>query len=547
MTGGNGKPAQERVLHALLERQAKKYDRRPFLYFEDKVFSFADVNNAANRVAAGLQKLGVKKGDKVAVLMENYPEGIFLVYGLSKLGAVEVPLNTAHRGDMLQYMLDQSDSTVIFLGRSFIERLEFVLDRLPKIRHIIIFDDSEAPAGQPPGSGGLFAGYNKDVMEWENFYNNDGGYLPADVFWSDPILIMYTSGTTGPSKGVLIPHNLMYCEAERKRDWALGSITEDDCFYNIMPHFHMAGWHGCINPALLSGARTVLIKRFSASVFWDDIRRYGCTYSIYIGAIASILYKAEPKPNDNDNPLKAMVGSPCPVEIYEDFQKRFGIRLVEFYGSTEIAAPLVNRIDSPYKVGSCGMVHPDYDIRLVNDDNIEVGSNEVGEIIARPMKPYAIMLGYYKMPEQTMEAWQNLWFHTGDYAYHDEDGYYFFSDRKKDALRRRGENVSSYELEKIISSHPDVLESAVIGVESDLSEQEIMVCLAMAPGKELSYEDLMGYCEKRMAYFMVPRYVRYMETLPKNASLRVEKYKLRQDGITADTWDREKAGYKLQR
>ena len=244
--------------------------------------------------------------------------------------------------------------------------------------------------------------------------------------------------------------------------------------------------------------------------------------------------------------LEIVLAGPASEKLCAAYEPRFGVKILEFYGSTEIGAPAMNQI-SNRKIGSCGRVLPDFLVKIVNDSGVEVGVNTPGEILVRPLKPNSMMIEYYNMPEKTVEAWRDLWFHTGDFGRLDEDGYLYFVDRKKDSIRRRAENISSFEVERVINSHPAVMESAVIGVNSDLSlDDEVMAILVLKQEQTLS-QDLIAFCEERMAYFMVPRYVRFMDALPKNAVMRVEKYKLREEGITVDTWDREKSGYKLKR
>ncbi|MCL2337786.1 MAG: AMP-binding protein [Firmicutes bacterium] len=541
----------ERVLHTLLERSAAKYGSRTYLYYEEQKYSYEEFNRQANRVASALQKLGVSKGDKVAVVMENCPEAVFIMFGLSKLGAVEVPINIYHKGDIMTYMIDHSDSRVLLMHAHFIDRLATVLTQTPKVETVVVLEDDEEDARS---SGVTMAGVKeeiaslgKQVLEWSGFIDNDGLYQPAEVIFSDPILILYTSGTTGLSKGVLLPQNLLYSVPERFSDWVLeGQLNENDCIYNPMPLFHAHAWHAGVNLALLKGASTVLKKRFSATSNWEDIKRFHCTYTTGSGVINSILCLAEPKPDDGDNPLKAVLGGPSSDELCREFEPRFGAKLREFYGSTELAAPTMNTL-SVFKAGSCGPKHPDYDIKIVDEAGVELGVNMPGEILVRPKKPYTMMLEYYKMPDKTVEAWRDVWFHTGDCGYFDEEGFLLFSDRKKDSLRRRGENISSFEVERVINSHPAVMESAIIGVPSVFGDDEVMLCLALKQGRSIVPEDLIAFCEERMAYFMVPRYIRFMDELPKNVMLRVEKFKLRDEGITPDTWDREQAGYKLAR
>lgn len=543
--------ARERVMHKVLERQAAKYGDRTYMYFEEKEFSFKAMNDAANRVACGLQKLGIAKGDKVAVVMENCPELIFIMFGLSKLGAVEVPINIFHKGDVVNYMVDHSDAGTLIMNNRFIDRLGPVLQKSTKIQQVVVLEGASGnEADKNPDSSSVVdqvRGLGKQGLEWPELVDNDGSYQLADVIWSEPLLMMFTSGTTGLSKGVLVPHNLLIGTAETFANWVLeGKVSENDCIYNPKPLFHAQAWHAGVNLALLTGARMVVAKSFSASKHWDDIRKYGCTYSTAGGAILPILLAAEPKSNDTDNPLKVILGGPASEKMCSMFEPRFGVKIMEYYGSTEAGSPIMNQV-STRKIGSCGNLVPKYSVKIVDDYGVEAEINEPGEILVRPINPYMMMLGYYKMPEKTAEAWKDLWFHTGDCGRIDEDGYLFFVDRKKDALRRRGENVSSFEVERVINSHPAVSESAVYAVDSELIEDDIMVSLVLKPGHSLLPEDLAAFCEERMAYFMVPRYVRFMDDLPKNAVPRVEKYKLRTEGVTPDTWDREKAGYNLKR
>ena len=523
---------KERVMHKVLERQAAKYGNRIFLYFKDKEFGYHDFDQNANQVASGLQAIGILKGDKVAIMMPNCPEFLFLTFGLSKLGAIQVPINLAHKGDLLAYMLDQSDSCLLVLDEQYLDRVEAIQDRIPKVKKIVVY-------GSPRKAPVL----NQQCVTWLELTNNSGDFKREEVLWSDPYCILYTSGTTGPSKGVMMPHNYVLhmgdivCEAAQ--------YTEDDCLYNALPLFHGNAQQLSFMPALMSGARTVITERFSASKFWDDIRRYGCTEFNSLGSIIPILYKADPKPDDANNPLRIMVTAATPKDIFEPFEKRFGLKIVEIYGMTEFGLPLMCHIDDR-KPGSCGKPRHG-EVRLVDDNHISVGPNTPGELLFRPDQDYCMLLEYYNMPDKTVEVWRNLWFHSGDYFTYDEQGYYYFVDRKKDALRRRGENISSYEVERSINSHPAVLESAAVAVKSSMGEDEVMVCLVLREGFSLTPEELMGHCQERMAYFMIPRYLRFMTSFPKTPTERVQKHKLREAGVTSDTWDREKAGYEVKR
>ncbi|GHF14014.1 ATP-dependent acyl-CoA ligase [Kordiimonas sediminis] len=516
---------KNRTVHGVVEQLSSVRANDRFLTFEDQAFSYADVNASANAVAAGLQKLGIGKNDKVAVMMSNRPEFLFTWFGLSKLGAVEVPINTAHKGALLSYMLCMSDSVALVLEAGFADQVRDVLSDLGVIKHIIVLDGPVS--------------LDDRVCSYDQMIENDGSFDRVQVLPSDPCAMMFTSGTTGPSKGALLPHNYQLVMAEII--CSMAEYTEDDCLYNALPLFHGNAQTLSTMPALISGARMVLAKRFSASSFWSDVRKHGCTEFNYIGGILAILLKAEPQDDDRDNPLRVMVGAGANKEIFTAFEDRFGVQLVEGYGMSEIGTPL-NTSPGDRRPGSCGTLNPGYQVKLIDDDGEEVGPNTPGELLIRPLQSSSMMLEYYKMPEKTVEAWQDLWFHTGDYLMQDEEGYFYFVDRKKDALRRRGENISSFEVEQGVNAHPCVLESAAVAVKSELGEDEVMICVALKPGQHLSAEDLIAHCEKQMAYFMVPRYVRFLPVLPKTPTERVQKYQLRDEGVTPDTFDREAAG-----
>ncbi len=516
-----------RTVHGVVEQLADARGNDTFLYYQDLEYSYRAINESANQMACGLQQLGVGSNDKVAIMMSNRPEYLFSWFGLSKLGAVEVPVNTAHRGELLSYMLDKADCVALIIETDFVEQLQAVLPGLSKLKHIVVLESENEPRSVSPGD---------DQICYRELVDNNGNYQAAEVRYLDPAAIMFTSGTTGPSKGAVVPQNYQLALAELII--GVAEYTEQDCLYNALPLFHGNAQTLSTMPALMSGARMVLAKRFSASKFWSDVRRHSCTEFNYIGSILPILLKADPQPDDADNPLRLLVGAGANRETFEMFEKRFNVKLVESYGMSEIGAPFSNTL-SDRVPGSCGRLNSEYQVRLVDDEGNEVGPNTPGELFVRPLNPYSMMLEYYRMPEKTIEAWQDLWFHTGDYLQRDENGYYYFVDRKKDALRRRGENISSFEVEQGVNSHPAVFQSAAVAVKSELGEDEVMVCVTLKPGQKLSAQELVTHCNERMAYFMVPRFIRFMDSLPKTPTERVQKYLLREQGVTDDTYDRE--------
>lgn len=517
---------KDRTLPNLLGGCVEKYGEKTFLHFHDRSWSYAALDRWAAQAAAGMQGLGLGKGDMVGIMMANKPEFLALWFGLSRIGAVEVPLNTAHRGSLLAYMLNQADCRALVIDHAFLPQLAEVIGELPKLADIVVL------GGEPLADSG-----GARWHRWQAVMDNDGRPRPVEVAWNDPFAILFTSGTTGPSKGAVMPHNYAWVMAEMA--CAAGGYGENDCLYNALPLFHGNAQVLSTGPALLSGARMVLAEKFSASAFWDEVRRHGCTEFNYIGTILSVLMKADPSPRDRDHPLRVMFGGGAGPGLFEAFEQRFGVTLMEGYGMSEIGIPLMATADDR-KRGTCGKPAPNYDVRLVDENGIAVGPDTPGELLVRPKQPWSMMLGYHNMPEKTCDAWQDLWFHTGDFLQYDQQGYFTFVDRKKDALRRRGENISSFEVERIVNGYPGVQECAVIPIRSDLGEDDVMVCL-VANG-DFSIDGLMRWCGESMAGFMLPRYVRVMTALPKTPTARVEKYRLRQEGLTADTWDRDRNG-----
>ncbi|HVW67882.1 MAG TPA: AMP-binding protein [Steroidobacteraceae bacterium] len=510
------------TVHELLAEQVAADPERRFLSFEERHFTRREFQERSRATAAALHSLGLGRGDRIALMLSNRPEFMFLWFGCSILGAVEVPVNTGQKGELLRYVLEQAKCRALVAETAFWAQLEPVIERASSLELAIFLD------GVPQHRGRV------QVTGFEALPTTSAP--PDQQLGGDaPHAIMFTSGTTGPSKGAMMPHSFPLVVGEITARNA--GYTHDDVLYNALPLFHGNAQFLSTIPALLSGARLVLARRFSASQFWNDIRANGCTEFNYIGSIIPILMKAAPSPADRDHAVRVMVGAGAPKDLFRPFERRFGVRLIEGYGMSEIGIPLQTMSDDT-PPGSCGTQHPWYDIRLVNDAGEEAADDEPGELLVRPKIPGAMMLEYFGMAEQTVEAWRDLWFHTGDYLRRDADGYYWFIDRKKDALRRRGENISSWEVEKIITAHPDVLECAAIAVPAELGEDEVMVCVAPRAGLMLEPARLAEWCQERMASFMVPRYIRVMPALPKTATERVQKFELRRQGVTADTWDR---------
>ena len=528
------------VLGKELARQARVRPDAPFMQFRDEApVTFAQADQQANRIANGLRSLGVAQGDKVAVMLSNSPDYLHTWAGIGRLGAVHVAINTAYKGQFLSHVLNNSEARIMILEAAYLDWLRGIEDQLPLLETVLV-------AGIPSHETPL---KRARILPFASLLGAGADPPAVRVAYSDLGVIMYTSGTTGPSKGVLMSHAHLYL-------FALGAmealrISQEDTYYICMPLFHANALLMQLYPCLLAGCKAVISGSFSASGWLDDVIRYKATLTNTLGVMTEFIYRQPPRAEDSGHRLRRILAIPAPEEIAVDFMSRFGVPLEEGYGMTEVNIPLYTPLDEPYRPGSCGKVLDKYfEVRIVDpetDEALERGF--MGEIVVRPREAFAFMQGYNAMPEKTVEAWRNLWFHTGDAGRQDEDGYFYFVDRINDCIRRRGENISSYEVEAVIAQYPAVEEVAVIAVKSTLAggEDEIKICVVPRPGQSISPEALLDHCVAGMPRFSVPRYVEFVQALPKTPTAKVQKAKLREIGINATTWDREAAGYIVPR
>ena len=530
-------PFSQQTLGQIIKDKAATCGDKAFLQYQDgPEVTFREVDEITDKIAGGLLRLGLQPGDKAATFLPNSLEAVYLWFGMAKAGIVDVPINLANKGDFLTHIIDSSDSRAIVISPDLIDRLKFIENDLPKLQKVIVLSGSGATEKLPE--------LKFDISDYADLLKGPAKAPEVAVRASDPQMIIYTSGTTGPAKGVMESHSCMY-QGNLEFIGAI-RLTPEDTLFTCLPLFHANARVLCIYPALLLGIKAVIYERFSASRFWDWIRRAGATSFNCLGAMANFVYSQPEKEDDGDNPVRVVAAFPMPPAIYEGFQERFNLKVVEGYGLTETGNPTYNPYDAP-KIGSCGKPTPNYEVRIVDENDFPVPNGTVGEITVRGKTPWALSLGYYNMPEKTAELVRNHYYHTGDGGYLDEDGYMFFTDRIKDYIRRRGENISSFEVERSVNAHPKVSESAAIGVKSELSEDEVKIIVVLNDGERLAPEELLDFCQERMPYFAVPRYVEFVKELPKAPTGRVQKNRLREAGITKDTWDREQAGYKVNR
>ena len=515
----------------VLKKQAQQRgDKKAIVMVDGPEITFAEIDRATNQVARLLLSSSVKKHDKVAVFLRNNLAYCLAWFGISRLGAVHVAINTEYKGAFLAHVLNNSRAELIICENDFLERLADIEMELPHLKTVMV-----------PGLNSTVQFNRLIVTSFEAYQSLSEAKYESDVSYRDTASIMYTSGTTGPSKGVLMPHAHIYL-------FGLGTIenmrlASDDVYYIVLPLFHANGMFMQLYGCLISGATAVVKPRFSASEWILDIQRYGATITNSLGVISAFILKQPERPEDKTHRLHTIGVAPNTAELEVALKERYGVdHVIGMYGMTEVNIPLYTR-HGISKRGSRGRVWEEYfELKIVDPDtDEEVARNEIGEIVVRPKQPYGFMAGYNEMPEKTVEAWRNFWFHTGDAAQMDEDGYVTFVDRIKDCIRRRGENISSFEVEAIIDEHPAVAESAAIAVKSEIAggEDEVKVVVVLKPGQSLAYTELMDHCAKRMPRFAVPRFVEFVSELPKTPTSKVRKVQLRNAGITSATWDRQ--------
>ncbi|MFF7058111.1 AMP-binding protein [Achromobacter spanius] len=481
--------------------------------------AYSELHRRSNSIARGLAAAGICSGMHVALFLDNSSEQLLAYAALGKLGAVAVPLNTAARGAMLRYYLEQSDAEAIIVLADYLPAISETIGDLSQIKVVLQIPGAlEAPV-QKVGQA--------HVENFADLYGFPDSDLQSTVTYKDLALLMYTSGTTGPSKANMFSHAHMLWYALEQVQYH--KITSTDVVYVTLPLFHANGLLSSTLGSVLAGAHAVVAPRFSASRFWVDIAEHGATLTGLLGSMSNILLKRPRTADDAKNSLRAVVMIPA-GEAAKEFSERFATTIYSGYGLTDYSlATAFNDDDPPHKLGTSGRPRENIEIRIVDDDDFDLPRGQPGEILLRAKTPWRTACGYYKMPEATLEALRNGWFHTGDLGYLDQDGYLNFFGRKKDSIRRRGENISSYEVELVVRKLPEVADVAVFGVPSMISDEEVAACVVLREGAALSEDGLATFCLANMPYFMVPRYIRFAAELPRNMSEKVVKSLLVED------------------
>lgn len=525
---------EQDTVDALLRRSIDRYGDKPFLECLGQQYTYREFGRAANRIANGLHTLGVAKGHTVLTMLDNSTDAVLVLFGIMKLGAIAVPVNTALKGQFLWHQASDAAATVIIAETDYAERLAGLADRLPDFQTLVY-------RGDKPDVSHL---QQHRVLSWGEMLSDDDADHPVDIEPSDLSMLIYTGGTTGPSKGCMISHNYA-CNFSR----IMGRMTnrnEQTNTWTPLPLFHFNAVCATVMCNMQVGAQCSFYPRFSVSNFWPEIERTKATDCMLLGTMFTMIARAP----DSDamqrckGQLAAAWGAPFPPAIQQIWRERFGVQYTVSggFGLSECSIVTMLPFGTSAKPGSSGIRNEWFDVRIVDDNYVEQPANVAGEIIVRPRQPHVMFEGYWKRPEETLKAMKNLWFHTGDIGLFDEDGYFFFVDRKKDYLRRRGENISSMEVENAFRMHPAIEDVAAHAVLAELGEDELKVTAMLRAGANLTEEELCRWAIDQVPYYAVPRYIEFREALPRNPVGRVLKYELRDQGVTEATWDREKAG-----
>ena len=504
---------QARTVGRVLESGAQAWPRKIAVDLGSAKFTYSDLWSRARRAAQALAAQGVERGDAVLVMLDNSIEFLDAWLGLALVGGVQVPVNTQYLGEILRHQVKDSGASLMIVDEAYVERIAALGVDRGGLRRLLVVGRTDAPDGLESASWERLLAASAEIAEDRI----------VDAAEHEIVAIMYTSGTTGPSKGVRVAHAHAYTYASSAA--RIMQLTEDDVYFAPLPLFHIAGQWALVYAALQTGATAVVRRRFSVSDFWAVARESKANVSFLLGAMANFLARQEPRPEDRDNPMERMLMVPL-VDGLDDFRRRFDVRVCTCYGSTEVNVPIV----SDYEVTDpsiAGRVVDGFDVRIVDDSDREVAVGEVGELVVRSAEPWILATEYHRNPEATVRLFRNMWLHTGDAFKRDGRGNYYFVDRIKDYIRRRGENISSFEVEREVNMHPSVLESAAVAVRSAATEDDLKVVVVAKPGRSVEPDELREFLRGRVPRFMVPDIVEVVAELPKTPTGKIQKHLLR--------------------
>jgi crotonobetaine/carnitine-CoA ligase len=527
---------EQRTVNGLLDRRLADDPHGEYLDVCGTKFSAAEAASAANRLANSLAAMGVRPGDRVATLVENSAEALLAWWGIVRGGAVAVPINTAYKGEYLRHQLADSGSRVLIVEASLADRVARISQETPALEHVVVI----GAAAEPPGV---------TVHMWDDALGSDDAQPGVTVRPADLATFIYTGGTTGPSKGCMLSHN--YHEVLTRQIGICWQRTADDVVWTPLPMFHFNAIVTAVLGPLVYGGRAAIYRRFSVSNFWPEMNRTGATVTSTLGTMAYLLAHDVDRPEmpqsgapEANTSLRLIGAAPLPVEVDSILRERFGIETFSgAYGTTEASLVSWQPPGVRNKPNGAGVINDEFfDVRIFDDDDNELVRGTEGEIVLRPKRPHTMFEGYWGRPEATVEASRNWWYHTGDIGRVDDEGFLFFVDRKADYLRRRGENISSFEVERVLMGHGSLADVAVHAVPSEVTEDDLKITATLVEGATLTEEDLFRWCIDQLPYFALPRYIEFRDDLPRSPVGRVLKRELRDEGPNAATWDAEAAG-----
>ncbi|MFJ7729903.1 ATP-dependent acyl-CoA ligase [Neobacillus sp. NPDC097160] len=520
-------------IREVVERAATLFGEKTFLYFENEEISFSTLHEQSGKVANAFKKLGIKKGDKVALFLPNCKEFIYTWIGLNKLGAVMVPVNTFFKENETTFVINNSDSKIILTDSNSLEMIISIRGECEIVENVIVIDKGNTP----------------EVLSFYELIKNELPQIsPVEISLDDDAAILYTSGTTGNPKGCVVSQSYYLVNAKL---WLKHQeLTSEDRFLTPLPFFHMNPQILTTMGALTIGASVILLDRFHPKTWWEDVARYGATQFHYLGVMPAILNALPPSQLDTAHKVNLCLGAGISYKFHESFEKRFNLKTLEVFGMTETGLNMITPIKGDRKLGtgSMGKVLPGIKAKVVDGDDKEVPIGTPGELVLKEevrAEGSSMMKYYYKNEKATKEAWRNGWFHTGDIVRQDEEGFFYFVDRKKDIIRRSGENISSMEIEDCIRNHPKVVDAAAVPFPDPIREQEVRVCIILKPGESsatIHEGEIIKWCTERLAYFKVPRFIEFVSEFPKTASQKVQKSVLK-NLFSAKTFDKSKKEY----
>lgn len=524
---------------AIVAQAVARYAERPFLEVAGGACeSYAQIGRAVTELAARLYGLGVRPGHRVLSMLPNSHSAVHAWLATNQLNAVDVGINTGYKGKSLEHAANLSEARVLMTTSSYLRVILQSAPRLMHLRVVVLLDDA---ACEDTASAPLQVVRCADLVPAPIHETQAHQAKPSDIG-----SIIYTSGTSGPAKGVLLPHAQIALLARRSAEKM--DLVPEDVFFSFYPMYHMAGKFMSVLATMVVGGKIVLDSGFDPAQWLGRVRDYGATVTAAHGPMLEMVYGQPPSPADRQHKLRLIRTAPFPKRIATAFEQRFGVRGMEVWGMTEVGIVCWTDYREPLRLGSCGRVDDEYfEFTVLDANDRPVPAGRVGEFAVRPRQPWTTMQGYLGMPEQTVQAWRNLWFHTGDCGYVDQAGDVYFVDRAKERIRRRAENISASDIEAAALLHPDIKEAAATGVDSGFEgDDDILLCVVPRPGVELDYVQLLRFLMVQLPHFMMPRFLGQVSALPRTVTGKLQRTAVKDMASRLDLWDRKRAGVTLR-